>query len=72
MNGKLKREQARRSTKSRDRRIMLLTIPLGAVLLIVGQLGARSGMIWLPFDPHHVVTQLVGGALLLFGLTRWR
>ena len=51
---------------------MLGTVPFGVLLLIVGQLGARSGMIWLPFDPHHMFTQLGGVALLLFGLTRWR
>lgn len=51
---------------------MAVTIPLGLVLLLTGQLGARTGAFALPFDAHHVITQLLGGALLLLGLMRWR
>lgn len=58
--------------RSRDRLIMLVAIPLGALLFLIGQLGARTGTISLPFDQHHVLTQLIGAGLLLLGLTRWR
>lgn len=66
------RPRAPQVNSSRDRLIMLAAIPLGALLLLVGQLGARTGVVSLPFDQHHVLTQLVGAGLLLFGLTRWR
>jgi len=51
---------------------MAVTIPLGLVVLGVGQVSARIGAFALPFDPHHIVTQALGAALLLLGLTRWR
>lgn len=35
----------------------------GLLLFLVGNIGARTGIVLLPFDPHHVVAQ-VGGALL--------
>lgn len=60
------------SRSSRDRLIMLVAMPLGALLFLIGQLGSRTGMISLPFDQHHVLTQLLGAGLLLLGLTRWR
>jgi len=40
--------------------------------MVLGQIGARTGVVALPADPHHVATQLLGGALLVWGLTRWR
>lgn len=56
----------------RDRLIFRTATPVGAVLLLLGQVGARTGVVALPGDPHHVFTQVLGGALLLWGLTRWK
>jgi len=36
---------------------------LGGVLFLLGNIGARSGMVFLPFDRHHVIAQF-GGALI--------
>lgn len=60
------------ASRSRDRLIMAVAIPLGALLLLIGQLGSRTGIVSLPFDQHHVLTQILGFGLLLFGLSRWR
>lgn len=62
----------RQPTRDRHRLVMAVTIPLGVLLFLLGQIGGRTGWITLPFDPHHVLTQLGGGALLLYGLSRWR
>lgn len=56
----------------RDRLIFRTALPIGAALMVLGQIGARTGVGALPGDPHHVATQLLGGALLVWGLTRWR
>jgi hypothetical protein len=41
----------------------------GLVLFLTGSLGARLGFVVLPFDPHHVIGQLGGLLLALFGVT---
>ncbi len=41
---------------------------VGAVLFLGGQIGARTGLVFLPFDPHHFLAQLVGGLVALNGL----
>lgn len=56
----------------RDQLVFRTATPIGAVLLVLGQIGARTGIVALPGDQHHLITQLLGGALLLWGLTRWR
>jgi hypothetical protein len=33
------------------------------VLFLLGNIGARSGIVFLPFDRHHVIAQF-GGALI--------
>jgi hypothetical protein len=38
---------------------------LGLVLFLIGNVGARTGIVILPFDPHHVFGQ-VGGAIIGF------
>ena len=58
--------------RARDRVIVAVATPLGALLVIAGQVGARTGWITIPFDPHHIISQIVGFALLILGLTRWR
>jgi hypothetical protein len=58
--------------RRRDKIIFRTATPVGAALLVLGQVGARTGIVALPGDPHHLLTQLLGGALLLWGLTRWQ
>lgn len=62
----------RAGRRGRDRVIVTVATPLGALLVILGQVGARTGWISIPFDPHHIIAQVAGFALLVFGLTRWR
>ncbi len=35
----------------------------GLVLFLIGNIGARTGLVFVPFDPHHLWTQW-GGAIL--------
>lgn len=41
---------------------------LGAVLFVGGNIGARTGITFLPFDPHHVYAQFGGAAIGVLGL----
>jgi hypothetical protein len=43
--------------------IVVPMIVVGLVLFLMGNIGARTGIVILPFDPHHVYEQL-GGALV--------
>lgn len=45
------------------------TVAVGAALFIVGSVGARTGVVVLPFDPHHIFSQVGGAALAIIGLT---
>ena len=56
----------------RDRLIFRAATPIGALLLVAGQVGARTGLVTSPGDPHHIATQVIGAALLLWVLSRWR
>jgi hypothetical protein len=49
-------------------RIGYSLVVLGLVLFLVGNIGARTGLVILPFDPHHVYTQLGGAVLAIVGL----
>lgn len=60
----------RRPTR-RDRVVLWTAVPVGVALFLVGQIGARTGVIALPFDPHHLLTQILGGIVLLYGLMHW-
>ena len=40
----------------------------GGILFLLGNIGARTGIVFLPFDPHHVIAQFGGGLLLIVGL----
>lgn len=45
----------------------------GAALFLYGQIGSRTGIRWIPFDPHHVYSQVVGFLLAIVGLSwSWR
>jgi hypothetical protein len=38
------------------------------VLFLLGNIGARSGIVFLPFDRHHVITQFGGALIGIIGL----
>lgn len=40
----------------RDRLIFRAATPIGALLLVAGQVGARTGRVTSPGDPHHIAT----------------
>ncbi len=44
----------------------------GAVLFVLGWVGAATGAIVIPFDQHHILSQLVGLGMLMVGLSRLR
>lgn len=56
----------------RDKLILWTAVPAGLALFLIGQIGARTGIVALPFDPHHFFTQIVGGVLFFYGLTHWK
>jgi hypothetical protein len=43
-------------------------VVIGGISFLIGNIGARTGLVSLSFDPHHVVTQLGGSAIALIGL----
>lgn len=43
-------------------------VAIGLIGFIGGNIGARTGLTFFPFDPHHVATQLGGGVLAILGL----
>jgi len=45
-------------------------VALGVLLFGYGYVGATTGLISLPFDRHHVASQIVGAVLAVVGL-RW-
>lgn len=47
-------------------------IVFGVGLFAVGRIGAATGWMYSSFDPHHLISQIVGAVLLLAGLTRLR
>ena len=40
----------------------------GLGLFLAGNIGARTGIVILPFDPHHVIAQFGGAAVAIAGL----
>lgn len=43
-------------------------VAVGGVLFLLGNIGARTGIVFLPFDPHHVIGQFGGAILAVVGL----
>jgi hypothetical protein len=63
----------RRPGSTRRDRILFRTLtPLGLGLFAVGAIGAKTGAYMIPFDPHHMITEIVGLAMAFTGLTRWK
>ena len=42
---------------------------VGGILFLAGNIGARTGIVILPFDPHHVYTQFGGAAVGMIGIS---
>ena len=50
------------------RRVGWTMVAVGGVMFLLGNIGARTGIVFLPFDPHHVIGQLGGGLVAVVGL----
>ncbi len=37
-------------------------------MFLLGDIGARAGIVFLPFDPHHVIAQFGGAVIAIVGL----
>ncbi|MGH9030513.1 MAG: hypothetical protein ACRDZV_00155 [Acidimicrobiia bacterium] len=68
------RAEARRARRAESRvgavrhRLGWPLCALGVVLLLSGMLGALTGTQILPFDSHHLLSQIGGGVLTVTGL----
>ncbi|MCP3818815.1 hypothetical protein NLX86_12055 [Streptomyces sp. A3M-1-3] len=73
MTGQHHRLTGLRGPGTRHDRLLLYTLmPFGLLLFALGILGATTGITLLPFDPHHVVTQIGGLVLAFIGLRHWK
>lgn len=61
-----------RQPTRRDRVILWTAVPFGVALFLIGQIGGQTGVGTLPFDPHHIYSQIAGGVLVLYGLAHWK
>lgn len=61
-------KKAERRQRNWRQRLALPLIIVGGILFIGGQIGARAGLTFLPFDTHHLVAQWGGAAITLTGL----
>ncbi|MGH8985658.1 MAG: hypothetical protein ACRDY6_17525 [Acidimicrobiia bacterium] len=62
-----RRRLRREATGWRGRAAVPLAVAGGA-LFLVGNITSRLGVILIPFDQHHVVSQLGGGVVIMIGL----
>lgn len=62
------RERGKRTHRDLRRKVGWLVALIGLVLLLVGNIGARTGLVALPGDPHHVFSQFGGGVLGIIGV----
>jgi hypothetical protein len=42
---------------------------VGLAVFLTGNIGARTGIVILPFDPHHVIGQIGGAIIGITGLS---
>lgn len=61
-------KRAQRERRDWRQRVAVPLIIAGAVWFIAGQIGARTGIMSLPFDPHHIFSQVAGALVALRGL----
>lgn len=70
--GRIRGEEAAPSAKKRSRRLQTRVgwslVIAGGVLFLLGNIGARTGIVFLPFDPHHVFGQVGGGIVGVVGI----
>ena len=59
------RETSKRQWQTR---LGWIVAAIGLVLFVGGNLGARIGFGFLPFDPHHVYAQLGGAVMAIVGV----
>ncbi len=50
------------------RRVGWPLVALGTLLFAYGYIGATTGLVSLPFDRHHVASEITGVVLMLRGL----
>ncbi len=50
------------------KRIGWIMVAVGLPMFLIGNIGARTGVVTLPFDPHHVIAQLGGALVAIVGL----
>ena len=62
-------ESRRQSSRSWRQRLIVPLAVSGGVLFVVGYLGGTMGLDVLPFDRHHVFTQVAGIGVALLGLS---
>lgn len=60
--------RASRRTGPRER-VGWLLVAAGVALFLVGSIGARSGLVTLPFDQHHILSQLIGLTVAVLGFS---
>ena len=59
---------AERVTRRWRKRVGWPLVGVGGVMFLLGNIGARTGITILPFDPHHVIAQFGGAVVLIVGL----
>ncbi|GAA3137288.1 hypothetical protein JOF29_000065 [Kribbella aluminosa] len=50
----------------------MIATPLGLALFVTTLLANYTGFTLFPFDQHHIVGQVVGLGLVLWGLMHWK
>lgn len=60
--------ESARPGRSWRRRLGWPLCVIGGVSFLLGNIGARTGIVFLPFDPHHVIAQFGGATVLVIGL----
>lgn len=66
--GQRSQEAMLRERKDWQTKVGWVLVAIGAILFLGGNIGARTGLSFLPFDPHHVYAQLGGALLAMVGL----
>jgi hypothetical protein len=61
---------ARRPRSPWAKRLGWPLVAIGGILFIMGQVGARTGIVFLLFDQHHIFEQFGGALIAIYGLIR--
>lgn len=57
------------NARSARQRVALVLAIVGGLLFVASAIGARAGVVILPFDPHHAIGQFGGAAFALLGIS---